>query len=71
MISQSEAEALEKENRQQSNNNTWHRICSQHLTSFSFKKVCSRVADFDSLATGMQRKKKTVQTKARQERPGA
>lgn len=64
MVSKSEAEALEKETRQQSSNNIWHRIRSPRLTSSSFKRVYSRKADFELLATSMQRKKKTVQTKA-------
>ena len=64
MISKSESEALEKETRQQSSNNIWHRVRSPRLTSSSFKRVCSRKADFEQLAISMLRKKKSVQTKA-------
>ena len=64
MISKSESEALEKETRQHSSNNIWHRVRSPRLTSSSFKRVCSRKADFEQLAISMLRKKKSVQTKA-------
>ena len=63
MNSKFEADALEKETRQQSNN-IWHGVSSPRLTLSSFKTICSRIADFDQLATSMQRKKKTVQKKA-------
>lgn len=64
VVTKSEAEALEKETRLQSSNNIWHRVRSPRLTSTSFKSVYSRKADFEQLATSMQRTKKTVQTTA-------
>ena len=51
MVSKSEAEALEKETRQQSSNNIWHHVRSTRLTSTSFKRIFSRRADFEKLAT--------------------
>ncbi len=63
MVSKSESEALEKETRQQSINNIWHCVRSPRLTSSSFKRVYSRKADYEQLATSMLRKK-TMQTKA-------
>ncbi|KAK5865252.1 hypothetical protein PBY51_016429 [Eleginops maclovinus] len=64
MVSKSEAEALEKETRQQSSNNIWHHVRSTRLTSTSYKRIFSRRADFIKLATIMQRKKKNICTKA-------
>ncbi|ROI15622.1 hypothetical protein DPX16_22731 [Anabarilius grahami] len=36
----------------------------QSLTSSNFKRIASRVADFNSLATSLQKQKRSVQTKA-------
>lgn len=63
MITKSESEALEKETRQQSINNIWHCVRSPRLTSSSFKRVYSRRADYEQLATSMQRRT-TLQTTA-------
>lgn len=63
MVSRSESEALEKQTRQQSTNNIWHCVRSHRLTSSSFKRVYSRKADYEQLATSMLRKK-TLQTSA-------
>lgn len=64
VVSKSEAEALEKNTRQQSSNSVWHHVRSVRLTSSSFKRIFSRRADFEQLATIMQRKKKNIMTKA-------
>ncbi|XP_049326742.1 uncharacterized protein LOC125787031 [Astyanax mexicanus] len=63
-VTLSDAELLEKETRDQSTNKTWHSVRSQRLTSSVFKRIVSRIADFECLATNMQRQKKTVQTLA-------
>lgn len=63
-ITPTDSELLEKETRDQSNNKVWHRVRSQRITSSNFKRVCSRRADFDSLAAELQRDKRIVQTKA-------
>ncbi|CAM4530439.1 unnamed protein product [Leuciscus chuanchicus] len=64
VVSKPEAEALENNTRQQSSNNIWHHVRSIRLTSSSFKRIFSRRADFEQLATIMQRKKKNIMTKA-------
>ncbi|CAM4734132.1 unnamed protein product [Leuciscus chuanchicus] len=64
VVSKPEAEALEKNTRQQSSNKIWHHVRSIRLTSSSFKRIFSRRADFEQLATIMQRKKKNIMTKA-------
>lgn len=63
-VTLSDSEALEKETTGQSSNNMWHRVRSQRLTSSNFKTIVSRVADFNSLATSMQKQKRSVQTQA-------
>ncbi|XP_046874101.1 uncharacterized protein LOC124466343 [Hypomesus transpacificus] len=63
-MTQTDSELLENETRGQSMNKVWHRVRSQRITSSNFKRVCSRRADFDSLAAELTRNKKTVQTKA-------
>lgn len=42
---------------------TWHRLRAERITSTSFKRVCSRVKDFEKLAAD-RTAKKSVQTKA-------
>lgn len=42
---------------------TWHRLRAERITSTSFKRVCSRVKDFEKLAADMTAKQ-TIQTKA-------
>ncbi|KAG5283867.1 hypothetical protein AALO_G00020410 [Alosa alosa] len=64
VVSKAEAEALEKNTRQQSSNNIWHHVRSIRLTSSSFKRIISRRADFEQLAIIMQRKKKSIMAKA-------
>ena len=54
---------LETETRQQSMNKTWHDVRRYRLTSSVFKQICSRKADFESLATRML-KKCNIQTAA-------
>ncbi|KAL0151644.1 hypothetical protein M9458_053045 [Cirrhinus mrigala] len=63
-ITHSDAEALEKETRGQSNSKLWHRVRSQRLTSSTLKRIVSRVADLNSLATSMQKQRRSVQTQA-------
>ncbi|XP_056138304.1 zona pellucida sperm-binding protein 3-like [Lampris incognitus] len=63
-VTHPDAEALEVETRGQSTSKTWHRVRAQRLTSSDFKSIVSRVADFETLATRMQRPKRTVQTQA-------
>ncbi|XP_056312920.1 uncharacterized protein LOC130228515 [Danio aesculapii] len=62
-VTHPDAEVLEKETRGQSNSKVWQRVRSQRLTSSTFKRIVSRFADFNSLATSMQ-KRKIVQTPA-------
>ncbi|XP_016115987.1 uncharacterized protein [Sinocyclocheilus grahami] len=63
-VTPSDAEALEIETRVQSDSKIWHRVRSQRLTSSTFKRIVSRVADFSTLATSMQKQKRSVQTQA-------
>ncbi len=63
-VTPSDAEALEKETRGQSDSRIWHHVRSQRLTSSTFKRIVSRVADFSTLATNMQKQKRSVQTQA-------
>ncbi len=58
-----QAEQLEKETRGQSLSKTWQDLRVKRLTSTSFKRICSRVKDFESLAASLLNKK-CVQTKA-------
>ncbi|KAK5859273.1 hypothetical protein PBY51_003353 [Eleginops maclovinus] len=53
---------LEIKTRGQSHIKTRHKVRTNRLTSSSFKRICSRVADFIVLAENL--KKKVVQTKA-------
>lgn len=61
-VTQAVAIQLEIDTREQSHSKTWHKVRTNRLTSSSFKRICSRVADFNVLADNL--KKKTVQTKA-------
>ncbi len=63
-VTPSDAEALEKETRGQSDSKIWHHVRSQRLTSSTFKRIVSRVSDFSTLATNMQKQKRSVQTQA-------
>lgn len=52
----------EEETREQSDTQKWHDLRAQRLSSNKFKDVCTRRADFESLA--VRQMKKTVQTAA-------
>ncbi len=70
-VSKSKSEALEKEPRQQSINNIWHRVRSPHLTSSSFKRAYSRKADYEQLATSNAEEDDNTANQSNEERPGA
>ena len=55
--------ALEQETREQSTNNLWFHARSAQITSTSFKRICSRRADHEKLATSLN-SAASVQTKA-------
>ena len=55
--------ALEQETREQSTNNLWFHARSARITSTSFKRICSRRADHEKLATSLK-SAASVQTKA-------
>ena len=57
-VTQAVAIQLEIYTREQSHSKTWHKVRTNRLTSSSFKRICSRVADFSVLADNL--KKKTV-----------
>lgn len=61
VVTQAVAIQLEIETREQSHSKTWHKVRANRLTSSSFKRICSRVADYNVLAANL--KKKIVQTK--------
>lgn len=61
-ITLSESIALERETRQQDTSNLWHLAWSPRLTSSNFHRICSRRANFESLASNI--KKEPRQTKA-------
>ena len=52
----------EVETRKQSTCDAWKRLREHRITASKFKRVCSRKADFDSVARSM-RSQKVVQTK--------
>ncbi|XP_067295947.1 uncharacterized protein [Pseudorasbora parva] len=62
-VTLSDAKHLEMETRGQSSSKTWHQVRAKRLTSSTFKRICSRVRDFDSLADNLKEKRFT-QTKA-------
>lgn len=62
-ISLPDSIALEQETREQSTNNLWFHARSARITSTSFKRICSRRADHEKLATSLK-SASSVQTKA-------
>ncbi|KAF4112071.1 hypothetical protein G5714_006866 [Onychostoma macrolepis] len=62
-ITPSQSLALERETRQQDTNHIWHLARAPRLTSSEFKTICSRRADFDTLAVRIKGTSK-MQTKA-------
>ena len=62
-ITASQSKEIELETRQQSQNNQWHALRLQRLTSSYFKQIYSRKKDFETLATRLLKRKK-VQTRA-------
>lgn len=62
-ITPSQSLALERETRQQDTNPIWHLARAPRLTSSVFKTICSRRADFDTLAVRIRGTSK-MQTKA-------
>ncbi|XP_062401123.1 uncharacterized protein LOC134092340 [Sardina pilchardus] len=62
-VTRFDAEQLERDTRGQSLSKTWHQVRVKRLTSTSFKRICSRVKEFESLATNLM-ERKSVQTKA-------
>ena len=61
-VSLAQSSLYEEETREQSDTQKWHDLRAQRLSSSKFKDVCTRRADFESLA--VRQLKKTVQTAA-------
>ena len=69
-VTQAVATQLEIDTRGQSHSKTWHKVRTNRLTSSSFKRICSRVADFKVLADNLKKKTKSAD-KGDEARPGA
>lgn len=61
-VTQAQSNLNEEETREQADTQKWHDLRAQRLSSSKFKEVCTRMADYESLAAGQL--KKTIQTAA-------
>ena len=61
-ITKAQSNLYEEETREQADTHKWHDLWTQRLSSSKFKEVCTRRADFESLAA--RQLKKTIQTAA-------
>ena len=61
-VTQAQSNLYEEETREQADIQKWHDLRAQRFSSTKFKEVCTRRADYESLAA--RQLKKTIQTAA-------